>query len=80
MNSASDTTKRTPISFKFGMLSFGVSWREAGVQCRTQYQLVFVVVVVVVVVVDLKVGRVLGDDRLDYRLVPPRIRCFKSFT
>jgi hypothetical protein len=33
-----------------------------------------VVVVVVVVVVDLKFGRVLGDDRLDYRLVPPRIK------
>ena len=66
MNSASDTTKHIPISSKFGMLSFGVSWRGAGVQCRMQCLLVFVVVVVVVVVVvALKVGRVLGDDRLD---------------
>jgi hypothetical protein len=56
------------------MTSIGIYFSHAGVQCRTQCHVAFVVVVVVVVVVDLKFGRVLGDDRLDYRLVPPRIR------
>ncbi len=47
------------------MTSIGIYFSDAGVQCRTQCQVAFVVVVVVVVVVDLKFGRVLGDDRLD---------------